>query len=92
MFLLNPKNQTSLAFPPNMQDVKVEPGARMAITPMHTAICRPPNVWAKFQQVQIVWLSGWTLLQGLKPKRPMMVFATAVDLQGKSVALLAYFL
>ena len=89
MFCLTPKNESSLALRPNVQEVKVEPGARVAISHMHAAICLPPNVWAKFQQVHIVWMSGWTQLQGLKPKRPMMVFVATVELPGKSVALLA---
>ena len=89
MFVLNPKTESSLAFRPNMQDVKVEPGSKVTITQTHAAICLPPKVWAKFQQVKILWMSSWTQLQGLKPKRPMMVFVATLELPGKSVALLA---
>lgn len=89
MFVLNLKTESSLAFRPTIQEVKVEPGSKVTIPQMHAAVCLPPKVWAKFQQVGILWLSSWTQLQGLKPKRPMMVFVATVELPGNSVAMLA---
>ena len=69
------KRIQSLVFKASNMNVKTEPGTRTQVVQGHAAGLLPAAKWQAMPLASVCWLVDWTPLQGLKPKRPLIVAA-----------------
>ena len=69
------KRIQNLVFKASNMNVKTEPGTRTQVVQGHAAGLLPAAKWQAMPLASVCWLVDWTPLQGLKPKRPLIVAA-----------------
>ena len=70
-------------FKSTMITVKVEPGSKTPVPQAHAAGILPRSTWSAMKLAKVSRVVNWTSLQGLKPKRPVIVFSEAFTVPAK---------
>ena len=65
-------------------DSQVEPGSKTAVPQGHAAGLAAAKVWGDMELAMVMWMVHWTTIQGLRPKRPIIVFAKSCVLPAEA--------
>ena len=85
-FELKPKQ--SIMFRSAQHQVQLDLGTRTTMKQDHAAVFCAARDWERMRMANISFVTQWTMIHGLKPKRPIIVFGENMSVPAKSALLL----
>ena len=75
-------------FRSSQNQVQLVLGTRTSMKQDHAAVFCAARDWERMRMANISWATQWTMIHGLKPKRPIIVFGENMSVSAKSAILL----